>query len=407
MFEISKKSKSIEGVLNISGSKSESNRLLALRGFASYFDIINISDSDDTKVMMSAINSNQEKIDIGHAGTAMRFLTSYFSSIKNSSVILTGSKRMRERPISILVDALRELEVEILYIENEGYPPIRINGKEINKKHVNLPANVSSQYISSLMMLGVSLKNGLVINLSTEITSLPYIEMTKKIIERIGGNVRLQSNQITIDSLSNKKIPNQLVESDWSSASYFYSIAALSDFSDLTLNTYYKNSIQGDSDLVEIYKNFGIKTTYISNGINLSKTDVKLEKKISLDLSNNPDLAQTIIVTCLGLGIDCDLYGLQTLKIKETDRLKALKSEIQKFGVDKIEITDNSIHLENKSKLKSNISIDTYDDHRMAMSFVPLSILKPIIINDPMVVSKSYVSFWDHLEKLGFKILKK
>jgi len=407
VFEISKKSKSIEGVLNISGSKSESNRLLALRGFASYFDIRNISDSDDTKVMMSAINSNQEKIDIGHAGTAMRFLTSYFSSIKNSSVILTGSKRMRERPISILVDALRELEVEILYIENEGYPPIRINGKEINKKHVNLPANVSSQYISSLMMLGVSLKNGLVINLSTEITSLPYIEMTKKIIERIGGNVRLQSNQITIDSLSNKKIPNQLVESDWSSASYFYSIAALSDFSDLTLNTYYKNSIQGDSDLVEIYKNFGIKTTYISNGINLSKTDVKLEKKISLDLSNNPDLAQTIIVTCLGLGIDCDLYGLQTLKIKETDRLKALKSEIQKFGVDKIEITDNSIHLENKSKLKSNISIDTYDDHRMAMSFVPLSILKPIIINDPMVVSKSYVSFWDHLEKLGFKILKK
>jgi 3-phosphoshikimate 1-carboxyvinyltransferase len=407
VFKITKKSKSIEGVLNISGSKSESNRLLILRAFTSYFDIKNISDSDDTNVMISAINSNQEEIDIGHAGTAMRFLTSYFSTINNSSVILTGSKRMKERPISILVDALRELEVEISYIKNEGYPPIKIKGKEINKKQVKLPANVSSQYITSLMMLGVSLQNGLVINLSTEITSLPYIEMTKKIIERIGGNVRLQSNQITIDSLSNKKIPNQLVESDWSSASYFYSIAALSDFSDLTLNTYYKNSIQGDSDLVEIYKNFGIKTTYISNGINLSKTDVKLEKKISLDLSNNPDLAQTIIVTCLGLGIDCDLYGLQTLKIKETDRLKALKSEIQKFGVDKIEITDNSIHLENKSKLKSNISIDTYDDHRMAMSFVPLSILKPIIINDPMVVSKSYVSFWDHLEKLGFKILKK
>ena len=230
MFEISKKSKSIEGVLNISGSKSESNRLLALRAFTSYFDIKNISDSDDTKVMMSAINSNQEEIDIGHAGTAMRFLTSYFSSIKNLSVILTGSKRMRERPISILVDALRELEVEISYIENEGYPPIRINGKVINKKHVNLPANVSSQYISSLMMLGVSLKNGLVINLSTEITSLPYIEMTKKIIERIGGNVELKPNQILINSLSNKKIPNQLVESDWSSASYFYSIVALSDF---------------------------------------------------------------------------------------------------------------------------------------------------------------------------------
>ncbi len=406
MFEISKKSKSVVGALNISGSKSESNRLLALRAFTSYFEIKNISDSDDTKVMMSAINSNQEKIDIGHAGTAMRFLTSYFSSIKNSSVILTGSKRMRERPISILVDALRELEVNITYLENEGYPPIRINGRVINKKRVNLPANVSSQYISSLMMLGVSLQNGLVINLSTEITSLPYIEMTKKIIERLGGNVKLQSNQILINSLSNKKIPTQLVESDWSSASYFYSIVALSDLSDLTLNTYYEKSIQGDTKLVEIYKNFGVKTTFTGNRIHLSKSNLKIEKKISLDLSNNPDLAQTIVVTCLGLGVDCDLYGLHTLKIKETDRLKALKSEIEKFGVDKIEITENSLHLENKSPLKSNISIETYDDHRMAMSFVPLSLLNPIKINDPLVVTKSYVSFWDHLEKLGFEISK-
>ena len=406
MFEISKKSKSIEGALKISGSKSESNRLLALRGFASYFEINNISDSDDTNAMISAMNSNQEKIDIGHAGTAMRFLTSYFSSIKNSSVILTGSKRMRERPISILVDALRELDVDISYLENEGYPPIKINGKVIKRKEVNLPANVSSQYISSLMMLGVSLENGLVINLSTEITSLPYIEMTKKIIERIGGSVKFKSNQILIDSLSNKKIPNQLVESDWSSASYFYSIVALSDLSDLTLNTYYKNSIQGDSDLVEIYKIFGVKTKYVNNGIHLSKSDCKIEKKISLNLLNNPDLAQTIVVTCLGLGIDCDLYGLQTLKIKETDRLKALKSEIDKFGVDKIEITDNSLHLENKSKLKSSVSIDTFNDHRMAMSFAPLSLVNPIIINDPMVVTKSYINFWNDLEKLGFKISK-
>jgi len=337
----------------------------------------------------------------------MRFLTSYFSSIQNSSVILTGSKRMKERPISILVDALRELDVDISYLENEGYPPIKINGRVISKKQVHLPANVSSQYISSLMMLGVSLQNGLIINLSTEITSLPYIEMTKKIIERIGGHVKLQLNQILIDSFSNKIIPNQIVESDWSSASYFYSIVALSDLSDLTLNTYHKNSIQGDSRLVDIYRNFGVKTTFINNGIHLTKSENKIEKKISLDLSNNPDLAQTIVVTCLGLGIDCDLYGLHTLKIKETDRLKALKSEIQKFEVDNIEITDNSLHLKNKSKLKSNISIDTYNDHRMAMSFVPLSLLNPLIINDPMVVTKSYVSFWDHLEELGFEISKK
>ena len=255
-------------------------------------------------------------------------------------------------------------------------------------------------------MLGVSLENGLVINLSTEITSLPYIEMTKKIIERIGGSVKFKSNQILIDSLSNKKIPNQLVESDWSSASYFYSIVALSDLSDLTLYTYYKNSIQGDSDVVEIFKKFGVKTTYMNNKIHLSKSDYKIEKKISLDLLNNPDLAQTIVVTCLGLGIDCDLYGLHTLKIKETDRLKALKSEIDKFGVDKIEITDSSLHLENNSKLKSSVSIDTYDDHRMAMSFAPLSLVNPIIINDPMVVTKSYINFWNDLEKLGFKISK-
>jgi 3-phosphoshikimate 1-carboxyvinyltransferase len=407
VFEISKKSKSIEGVLNISGSKSESNRLIALRAFTSYFEIKNISNSDDVKVMISAINSNEEEIDIGHAGTTMRFLTSYFSSIQNSSVILTGSKRMKERPISILVDALRELDVDISYLENEGYPPIKINGRVISKKQVHLPANVSSQYISSLMMLGVSLQNGLIINLSTEITSLPYIEMTKKIIERIGGHVKLQLNQILIDSFSNKIIPNQVVESDWSSASYFYSIVALSDLSDLTLNTYHKNSIQGDSRLVDIYRNFGVKTTFINNGIHLTKSENKIEKKISLDLSNNPDLAQTIVVTCLGLGIDCDLYGLHTLKIKETDRLKALKSEIQKFEVDNIEITDNSLHLKNKSKLKSNVSIDTYNDHRMAMSFVPLSLLNPLIINDPMVVTKSYVSFWDHLEELGFEISKK
>ena len=406
MFEISKKSKSIEGVLNISGSKSESNRLLALRAFTSYFDIKNISDSDDTKVMLSAINSNKEEIDIGHAGTAMRFLTSYFSSIENSSVVLTGSKRMRERPISILVDALRELEVEISYIEKEGYPPIRINGRQINNRNVSLPANVSSQYISSLMMLGISLKNGLVINLSTEITSLPYIEMTKKIIERIGGRVEINSNQILIDSFTKKNILDQSVESDWSSASYFFSMVALSNSSDLTLSTFYKDSIQGDSNLAEIYKNFGVKTTFSDNKINLSKYNNRIERKISLDLSDNPDLAQTIVLTCLGLGVDCDLYGLHTLKIKETDRLEALKSEILKFGVDQIDITDDSLHLQNNSILKSDIIIETYNDHRMAMSFAPLSIIFPIRINNPQVVTKSYVRFWDDIEKLGFKISK-
>jgi len=406
VFKISKKLKSIKGVLNISGSKSESNRLLTLRSYTTNFKIDNLSDSDDTKVLISAIKSNKEKVDISHAGTAMRFLTSYFSSIEDCSVVLSGSKRMRERPISILVDALRDLGSEISYLGNEGYPPIKINGKLITKKQVKLPGNVSSQFISSLMMLGVSLQNGLIINLMTEITSLPYVHMTRKIIERIGGKVQLDSKKIIIDSISSKKIPNQVVESDWSSASYFYSMVALSDLSELTLKTFYKNSIQGDSNLVDIYKKFGVKTKFIDNQIKLTKTDKKIEKNISLDLTNNPDLAQTIAVTCLGLGIDCDLYGLHTLKIKETDRLEALKSEIEKFGVDNIYVTENSFHLKNSSVLKSNVEIDTYNDHRMAMSFSPLSILMPIKINDPQVVSKSYVSFWDDIEKLGFEISK-
>ena len=392
MFEISKKLKSIQGVLNISGSKSESNRLLTLRSFTTNFKIDNLSDSDDTKVLISAIKSNSEKVNISHAGTAMRFLTSYFSSIEDCSVILTGSKRMRERPISILVDALRDLGSEISYLGNEGYPPIKINGKLI------------TQYISSLMMLGVSLQNGLVINLTTEITSLPYVQMTRKIIERIGGKVQLESKKIIIDSITSKKIPNQVVESDWSSASYFYSMVALSDLSDLTLKTFYKNSIQGDSNLVDIYENFGVKTEFIANQIKLTKTDKKIKKNISLDLTNNPDLAQTIAVTCLGLGIDCDLFGLHTLKIKETDRLEALKSEIEKFGVDSIHVTKNSLHLKNSSVLKSNVEIDTYHDHRMAMSFAPLSLKVPLSIQDPLVVSKSYPDFWNDLIQLNFDV---
>ncbi len=230
--------------------------------------------------------------------------------------------------------------------------------------------------------------------------------MTRKIIERIGGKVQLESKKIIIDPITSKKIPIQVVESDWSSASYFYSMVALSDLSDLTLKTFYKNSIQGDSNLVDIYENFGVKTEFIANQIKLTKTDKKIKKNISLDLTNNPDLAQTIAVTCLGLGIDCDLFGLHTLKIKETDRLEALKSEIEKFGVDSIHVTENSLHLKNSSVLKSNVEIDTYHDHRMAMSFTPLSVLMPIKINDPQVVSKSYVCFWDDLEKLGFKISK-
>ncbi|RZP03214.1 MAG: 3-phosphoshikimate 1-carboxyvinyltransferase [Flavobacteriales bacterium] len=407
MYQISRKGKDLKGKINISGSKSESNRLLILRAYTSYFNILNISDSDDTKTVMDALESNNEEINIGHAGTAMRFLTSYYSSISNSKKILTGSSRMKNRPISLLVEALNELGCDIEYIDKIGYPPIKINGKLISNTTVSLSANISSQYISSLMMLGISLENGLKIKLSTKITSLPYILMTKRIIERIGGSVQINSNYIIIQQLKSKNITDQNVESDWSSASYFFSLAALSNYCDITLSTFFKKSIQGDSKLVEIYKKLGVKTVFKENKIHLKKKKIKLPDKISINLKDNPDLAQTIVITCLGLGVDCTLSGLHTLKIKETDRLLALKKEIEKFDVDSVKITEESIELRNSSNLKSEVCIDTYNDHRMAMSFAPLSIITPIIINNPEVVTKSYSKFWNDLELLGFNISKK
>ena len=407
MYQISKEGKNLHGNINISGSKSESNRLLTLRAYTSFFNINNLSDSDDTKTMISSLKSHKEEINIGHAGTAMRFLTSYYSSILNSSKILTGSSRMKERPILILVEALNNLGADIEYIDKKGYPPIKINGKLIYGNEIALPADVSSQYISSLMMLGVSINQGLKIKLSTKITSLPYINMTKKIIERIGGIVDIKPDEIIIKQLVSNKIPDQIVESDWSSASYFYSLVALSDSSDITLSSFFNNSIQGDSRIVDIYKQFGVETKFLNDKIYLKKNNIDLPDSISINLRDNPDLAQTIVVTCLGLGVNCKLEGLHTLKLKETDRLLALKREIEKFEVDCVTISNQSITLKNNSKLKSGVSINTYDDHRMAMSFAPLSMINPIIIINPEVVSKSYLNFWNDLESLGFKISKK
>ena len=407
MYQISKEGKNLHGNINISGSKSESNRLLTLRAYTSFFNINNLSDSDDTKTMISSLKSDKEEINIGHAGTAMRFLTSYYSSILNSSKILTGSSRMKERPILILVEALNNLGADIEYIDKKGYPPIKINGKLIYGNEIALPADVSSQYISSLMMLGVSINQGLKIKLSTKITSLPYIHMTKKIIERIGGIVDIKPDEIIIKQLVSNKIPDQIVESDWSSASYFYSLVALSDSSDITLSSFFNNSIQGDSRIVDIYKQFGVETKFINDKIYLKKNNIDLPDSISINLRDNPDLAQTIVVTCLGLGVNCKLEGLHTLKLKETDRLLALKREIEKFEVDCVTISNQSITLKNNSKLKSGVSINTYDDHRMAMSFAPLSMINPIIIINPEVVSKSYLNFWNDLESLGFKISQK
>ncbi|WP_417885839.1 3-phosphoshikimate 1-carboxyvinyltransferase [Zunongwangia sp.] len=395
----------IIGDLQITGSKSESNRLLIIESLFNNLEISNLSNSDDTQVMKKALTSEETEVDIHHAGTAMRFLTAYFAVNEGRETILTGSQRMQERPIKLLVDALRSMGAVIEYEKNEGYPPIRIQGKKLTANSVSLQANISSQYISALMLIGASLPNGLTINLEGEVTSTPYILMTLEMLQRSGIQGSFEGNTITIEACSaveSKKIP---VESDWSSASYFYSIAALNENSSIQLSNYRKESLQGDSCLATIYKQLGVETIYKENSIILTKTNTDLPDILMEDLRNAPDIAQTIAVTCLGLGIGCNLSGLHTLKIKETDRLVALQTEIEKLGGD-IEVTEDQLFLKPSKNIHQNIEIETYNDHRMAMAFAPLALKVPIIIKDAMVVSKSYPDFYSDLEKLNFEVSK-
>ena len=390
------------GELTITGSKSESNRLLVLQALHPQIEIQNLSNSDDSQVTQKGLKSKSNIIDIHHAGTAMRFLTAYFAIQPHREIVLTGSERMQERPIKLLVDALNSLGADITYEKEVGFPPLIIKGKEIKINRVALPANISSQYISALMLIAQSLKNGLKIYLLGETTSVPYIKMTQRIMNQLGFETAFDGNQIAIQPASKIETNQWTVESDWSSASYFYSIVALALRSEITLNSYFEDSRQGDAALTEIYQKFGVKTTYSDGKITLSKTaDFTLPNYIMINLKNTPDLAQTIAVTCLGLNIDCKLTGLHTLKIKETDRLAALKIEIEKLGA-KVKITDRSLELVNTGNINKNIFIDTYNDHRMAMAFAPMALKVPININNAGVVSKSYPDFWEDLRKIDF-----
>ena len=403
-FLISHPNNEIKKSFNISGSKSESNRLLILKYLLENIEIDNISDSDDTVVLEKGLLSNSGKVNIHHAGTAMRFLTAYFSVQENKSYVISGSNRMHDRPIKILVDALNDLGADVKYIDKTGYPPLKINGKKLNVFNVSLDAKISSQYITALILIAPSLEKGLIINLIGEITSKPYIDMSLALLDRIGVETSFINNRIEIKPVGNLNISKHYVESDWSSLSYFFSVVALSKSSEINIGTYFKNSIQGDKKLVEIYDKLGVKTIFKNNKVSLKKTrNFKLPKKLELKLNDTPDLAQTIAVTCFGLGLPCDLYGLHTLKIKETDRLLALKVELEKLGATVI-ITKDSLHLKKSIIIKKDIIINTYDDHRMAMAFATLGIVKPIIINNPKVISKSFPSFWSVLEKLNFKL---
>ena len=394
----------INSEIQISGSKSESNRLLILQKLFSNLEIENLSDSDDSEHMQEALASTQKLIDIGHAGTAMRFLTSYFAIQENREVILTGSERMQNRPIRILVEALRRLGASIDYVAQEGYPPLQIKGTSLKTNQVAIEGDVSSQYISSLLLIGASLPQGLEIELLGEVTSIPYIKMTLALLNQVGIKTKFEDNRIVVLPLSKQKEKLIVVESDWSSASYYYSIIALAEVgSEIQLSSYKKESLQGDSCLAEIYEHFGVITNYKKNSIILQKVEEHSDEPLDLDLRNAPDIAQTIAVTCFALGVPCNLTGLHTLKIKETDRLVALENELTKFGAE-IRITDKSLHLKKSSDFNSGVTVVTYNDHRMAMAFAPLAMKVPLSIQDANVVTKSYKSFWGDLQSSGFKI---
>ena len=388
----------------ISGSKSESNRLLVLKSIYQNLNIENLSDSDDSIVLKKYLDNLSENIDIHHAGTAMRFLTALLSVKENKKFEITGSDRMKQRPIGVLVDALKNLGAEITYKDQIGFPPLIISGKKILGGEIFLSAEISSQYITALILIAPMLEKGLIINLQGPIASKPYILMTLSILDKLGIKNEFEKNKISVHPCDKIKDITVNVESDWSSVSYFYSIIAISKKSHLEIGSYFKNSIQGDKKLVEIYSKLGVKTEFIENKIFLEKdTECLLPKNLDLDLTENPDIAQTIAVTCFGLGISCNIKGLHTLKIKETDRLVALKNEIEKLG-GKIEITDDSLKLYPSFEIKKNISIKTYNDHRMAMAFAPLSLLVPIYIENPDVVTKSYKNFWSDLRAINFEI---
>jgi 3-phosphoshikimate 1-carboxyvinyltransferase len=426
---LTKDDKSVNGTVHLTGSKSECNRALLIEALSKgKVKVENISDAADTVTLAGILrgeirdeglavgvkystanhlkfeieNSNFE-INVGPAGTAMRFLTAYYA-IQENEVILTGSERMKQRPIGILVDALRELGAHIEYVENDGFPPIKLkSGFEQLTNKISIKGNISSQYITALLLIASTLPLGLELHIEGDLTSRPYVEMTLAMLESAGIEHRWEDNIISIanQEFTATSLP---VEPDWSAASYWYAIAALADEAELFLPGLTKYSLQGDSVITEIMANFGITSQFRDGGVYLQKEAKPVVRKI-FDLKSCPDLAQTVIVVCAALGHNASFTGLETLKIKETDRVKALQNELEKMGVKLIE--KNQVYKLDCSEkfIPERIFINTYDDHRMAMAFAPLALLiTEVEIRDAKVVEKSYPAFWEDLVGLGFSV---
>lgn len=409
MMQIFPPEGNIKASIELPGSKSISNRVLMIReisGLPIHFK--NLSDAEDTILLAKALGQIHGKksgtVNINHAGTDMRFLTAHLSA-KEGEWIVTGSERMKQRPIAELVNALRELGANISYMEKDGYPPLKVKGTTLFGGRIEIDGSISSQFISALLLIAPVLKEELEIVLKGNVVSIPYIKMTTALLKLFGIFVTFNGNKIVVSPSPFKMINDQfLVESDWSAASYWFNLAALSKNSEIELKYLDKFSLQADSVLPELYSKLGVRTEFIEKGVYL-RGGGDVVNEFEFDFTNCPDIAQTIAVTCYGLGIKANLTGLQTLKIKETDRILALKTELEKLGAS-VEATNNSLKIKPPSEiLVKEPLVLTYNDHRMAMSFAPLSVLIPgLKTENPDVVNKSYPAFWDDLQQTGFDL---
>lgn len=409
-YSLSKANLSIVGEITLNGSKSIANRALIIQALCEEdFPIHELSNSKDTftlKALLEQLKSDKTNqiFDAGAAGTTYRFMTAFLAS-QPGTQILTGTERMKQRPIKVLVEALKQLGANIEYLEKEGYPPLKIDtpNRLGTKKELTISASTSSQYISALLMIAPSLPNGLQLTLAGKIVSRPYIEMTLGLMQYFGVEHEWEGNTIIVPPQKYQPKPFT-VEADWSAASYYYSAAAFADELDLQLNGLFQNSFQGDAVLVEMMEQFGVKTTFNEKGVHLSKADFPPVERFEYDFLRCPDLAQTIAVVCGGLGIEAHFKGLETLRIKETDRIAALKTELDKVNVIVEAIGDEAMHIEGKTIVENEPTFDTYEDHRMAMAFAPLAMMGDIRINEPMVVVKSYPAFYEDFKQIGFVV---
>ncbi len=392
-------------VIQLKGSKSISNRLLLINHlYEELLSFENLSTSKDTQVMQTALSSKESTIDIHHAGTAMRFLTAYFSIQEGREVILTGSERMQERPIGVLVEALRELGAEIEYLKNKNYPPLKISGKKLEGGQLKINGGISSQFLSALLLIGSRLPKGLQLIPEGKIVSLPYLEMTIKMQNRLGIDTKIENEGIVVPFKENIEKRLFFVESDWSSASYLYETLSLGIRNKAEIEFLESNSLQADAVIPNLFEQFfGIHSVFEGKKVKLSKIeDFIFPKKIEIDCWNFPDIAQTLCITAVGHQIPIRLNGLDTLTIKETDRIGALKKELHKMGIE-VQTTQNSLQILEYHNFNSNpyIEIETYNDHRMAMAFAPLLQKVSFGIKNKEVVEKSYPEFWDDFKKLA------